>query len=71
MSNNRLANLQVEIGNLTQLTTLNLSNNQLTELPEEIEKLTNLRILNLRENPISADEIRNIERLLPLCHVKR
>jgi Leucine-rich repeat (LRR) protein len=39
--------MPVEIGQLTQLTTLNLSANKLTELPVEIGNLTQLITLNL------------------------
>ena len=44
-----------EIGNLTNLTTLNLENNQLTgEIPPEIGNLTNLTTLNLTENQLRS-----------------
>jgi len=38
----QLTELPKEIGNLTNLTELNLTGNELTELPKEIGNLTNL-----------------------------
>ena len=56
-----------EIGNLTNLTTLDLHGNQLTgEIPPEIGNLTNLTILDLRDNQFSGtitEEICNQENL--------
>lgn len=46
--------LPPEIGNLTNLTNLNLDNNQLTGLPPEIGNLTNLTSLNLSSNQITS-----------------
>jgi len=46
--------LPAEIGNLTNLTTLELHNNQLSSLPPEIGKLTNLTTLSLSENQLSS-----------------
>ena len=51
---NRLTALPPEIGNLTNLTRLNLGGNQLTALPPEIGKLTNLTYLNLGGNQLTA-----------------
>ncbi|HEX9991123.1 MAG TPA: COR domain-containing protein [Chloroflexia bacterium] len=42
-----------EIGQLTNLQTLNLSSNQLTQLPREIGQLTNLQNLRLNGNQLS------------------
>ena len=44
-----------EIGNLTNLTTLDLHSNQLTgEIPPEIGNLTNLTTLNLTDNQLTG-----------------
>lgn len=48
--NNINGNIPSEIGNLINLTALDLSDNQLSSLPSEIENLTNLKILDLRYN---------------------
>ena len=56
--------IPVVIGNLTNLTWLNLYNNQLTgEIPSEIGNLTNLTYLYLNHNQLSGvipEEICNI-----------
>jgi leucine-rich repeat protein SHOC2 len=49
-----LTTLPAAIGNLTSLTTLNLSNNQISSLPTEIGNLTNLTTLNLSNNELSS-----------------
>ena len=52
LSNNKLTQMPVEIGQLIQLTTLNLSYNKLTKLPVEIGQLTQLTTLHLSDNMI-------------------
>jgi Leucine-rich repeat (LRR) protein len=42
----------VEIGQLTNLQTLDLGSNQLSSLPREIRQLSNLKKLDLRRNPV-------------------
>jgi len=49
----QLTNLPPEIGNLTNLTRLNLTDSDLTELPPEIGKLANLTILNMKKNNLT------------------
>jgi len=53
LSYNNLTNLPVEIGQLTQLTTLYLSYNKLTNLPVEIGQLTQLTKLTLYNNNLT------------------
>ena len=53
LSNNKLTQLPVEIGQLTQLTTLNLSYNQLTQLSVEIGQLTQLITFDLSYNQLT------------------
>lgn len=47
-----LTHLPDWIGNLSQLTKLNVYNNQLTHLPDSIGNLTNLRELKIHDNPL-------------------
>jgi internalin A len=49
-----LTSLPAEIGQLTNLTMLDLSNNQLTSLPAEIGQLTNLTMLDLSNNQLTS-----------------
>jgi internalin A len=53
-SGNNLTSLPVEIGELTNLQTLNLSDNRLSEIPDSITRLTNLKTLDLSNNSLSA-----------------
>ena len=50
---NNLTQLPVEIGQLTQLTTLHLSYNKLTQLPVEIGNLSRLTTLYLQNNKLT------------------
>jgi hypothetical protein len=50
---NNLTQLPVEIGQLTQLTTLDLNSNNITQLPVEIGQLTHLTTLDLNSNNIT------------------
>lgn len=47
-----LTHLPDWIGNLSQLTTLDVSLNELTHLPDSIGNLTNLRELKIHDNPL-------------------
>jgi Leucine-rich repeat (LRR) protein len=63
--NRNLTAIPSEIGNLTILTTIDLSNNQLQVLPPEIGNLTSLRHLNLSSNqfqviPSELDKLINL-----------
>ena len=53
LSKQGLTKLPLEIGQLTNLTTLSLSNNQITEIPEWLGQLTNLTTLSLDNNQIT------------------
>jgi Leucine-rich repeat (LRR) protein len=52
LSGKGLTTLPPEIGQLTNLQTLNLYSNQLSSLPPEIRKVSNLKKLDLRRNPV-------------------
>ncbi len=63
-----LDSLPLEIGELTQLTTLNLYDNELKSLPQEIGKLKQLEYLELEGNaikelPESLGNLKNLKRL--------
>jgi len=51
LHSNRLTHLPGEIGQLSQLRTLDLGSNQLTHLPEELGHLSRLQLLALHNNP--------------------
>ena len=51
---NQLKEIPKEIGQLTQLQTLNLSNNQLTALSDSLGQLTQLQSLNLSDNQLTT-----------------
>ena len=59
--------IPAELGNLTELRSLNLSGNQLTgEVPKELGKLSNLHSLDLYRNRLTGEipkELRNLTRL--------
>ena len=65
----RIPYLPESIGNLTNLTRLDLSLNGLTSLPESIGNLTNLTDLMLNGNTLPQSEIERVQRLLPNCEV--
>ncbi len=63
-----LTSIPKEIGQLTNLTSLDLSNNLLRVLPSEIGQLTNLRELDLRHNefttlPIEIVQLKQLQKL--------
>jgi len=54
LDTNSLVSVPQEIGNLTNLRSLDLSNNKLTGLPAEIGQLINLQQFNLTHNQLTA-----------------
>jgi small GTP-binding protein len=54
LSDEKIASLPPEIGQLTNLKGLDLSKNQLTALPPEISQLTSLKELDLSKNQLTA-----------------
>lgn len=63
---NPIKHLPKEIGQLSQLETLNLAYcSQLKELPKEIGQLKKLNLINLTGTGIKLTERNNIEKLLP------
>ena len=66
--NDKFSELPESIGNLTNLTSLNLSANELSELPESIGNLTNLTSLELCDNSLSElpESIGNLTNLTSL-----
>ena len=68
LSNRGLTRLPAEIGQLTNLQTLNLWGNGLSEVPAEIGQLTKLRKLNLANNqlsevPAEIGQLKNLQEL--------
>ena len=53
-SSRLIGDMPPEIGNLTNLTSLNFKSNNLSSVPPEIGNLTNLTSLNLRANNLSS-----------------
>ncbi|MBE8966312.1 leucine-rich repeat domain-containing protein [Nostocales cyanobacterium LEGE 12452] len=68
LSSKGLTTLPPEIGQLTNLRSLNLNDNQLSSLPPEFVQLTNLRSLYLYNNQLSSlpEEIRRLTNLQSL-----
>jgi internalin A len=68
LSGVKLSELPLEIGNLTNLTSLDLRSNQLRALPESIGNLTNLTSLDLRLNRFQdlPESIGNLTKLTSL-----
>ena len=61
--------LPKQIGELKQLTSLDLSWNLLTSLPEQISNLKQLKYLNLEYNLIGEEESEKIKKFLPNCNI--
>ena len=53
-SSDQFNTLEPEIGQLTNLESLDLANNELTEIPESIGNLTNLEWLNIEYNELES-----------------
>jgi len=66
----KFTSLPVEIGNLTNLTWLDLENNKLTDLPKEIGLLYNLDSLFLKYNNLQFSDIIYIQKQLPNCYIE-
>lgn len=65
MTNNSFKQLPKNLDKLSQLELLNLNSNKLSTLPESIKNLKNLGGLLLYNNPISQEEQKRIQLLLP------
>lgn len=65
LTNNSLKQLPKNLEKLSQLQLLNLNNNKLSSLPDSIKNLKNLGGLLLYHNPISKEEQKRIQLLLP------
>lgn len=64
MQDNELTTVPESVGNLKNLTSLDIYRNCLTALPKSIEKLKNLgKLYGLEENLFSDEELSNIEDL--------
>lgn len=62
--------MPAEIGQLTNLETLNYSNNNITGLPDELENLkNNLKEFNLTGNPISQEQLIKVRAALPTTNI--
>ena len=57
------------LSGLQNLTTLDLSNNLITNIMP-LYTLRNLRELNVTGNPLSADQIRDLNAILPSCFIR-
>ncbi|EJO69441.1 leucine rich repeat protein [Leptospira kirschneri serovar Cynopteri str. 3522 CT] len=69
MNGQGFKNLPRQIGNLQNLTELNLGSNSLTTVPKEIGELRNLKELDLSSNSLSVKEKKRIRKLLPKCSI--
>jgi tetratricopeptide (TPR) repeat protein len=65
LENKELKTLPKEIGNFTQLNTLNISGNHFTHLPDEISNLTNLNSLYFSRTPLSRYTLKQLQGLFP------
>jgi Leucine-rich repeat (LRR) protein len=65
LTNNGLKHFPENLDKLSQVRLLNLNSNKLTTLPESITNMKNLGGLLLYHNPISKEEQKRIEHLLP------
>lgn len=70
LSNNELRTLPPEIGSLKNLKKLNLSNNPLEEIPAEIAGCQSLERLILKGCGLSAEQLAELEELLPNVKIK-
>jgi tetratricopeptide (TPR) repeat protein len=65
LENKELKALPKEIGNFSQLKTLNISGNHFKHLPDEISKLTNLNILYFSRTPLSRYSLKQLQGIFP------
>jgi len=68
--NNNLTGIPAEIGQLSNLVSIDFSNNNLDSMPNEIGNIkNNLKTLNLSGNNYSQEKMQEIKNMLPNTNV--
>lgn len=70
LTGNQLTTIPAEIGLLSNLETLKLGNNPIESFSPEIAKCTKLTSLQIKGTKLSADQVAELQRLLPDCKIK-
>lgn len=71
LENKHLKSLPPEIGDFTQLHTLNISGNDFTQLPIEINRLKNLDMLYFSRTPLSRYTLKQLQYAFPNIFAKK